>query len=93
MVKTGVHYTIPSPLLETKEWLQTHRGFDFIDPEIGHMGRAAARASIPFGYMHIISDNVVQKYAEDLSNERHQSVIAKRKDLLSKARTLIEAII
>ncbi len=85
--------TLPSTIMETKEWLERHNGaYDFIDPEIGHMGTAAKNAGIRYGYMHIISDNLAQKFPEDLSNERKNSVLAKRGVLLGKIRTIIESI-
>lgn len=92
VLKKGIHYTLPSTLMETKEWLNKVEGFDFVDPEIGHMGSAASRAGIKYGYMHIISDNLANKFSEDLSNERIKNVIDKRKFLLSKIRNIIQSI-
>jgi len=92
IIKKGAHVTMSSVLMETKEWLEQHSEYDFIDPEIGHMGNAANRASIQYGYMHIISDNLVKKFPEDLSNERINSVLMKRKLLLDKIRTTIEMV-
>lgn len=92
IVKKGVHLTMPNVLMETKEWLARHREYDFLDPEIGHMGYAAFKTSIEYGYMHIISDNLAKKYPEDLSNERIGTVLVKRKALLDKIRGIIEMV-
>lgn len=54
---------------------------DFVDPEVGMMAQAAVRSGIRFGYLHIISDNVAEKYLEDLSNERQKSVLEGRSHL------------
>ena len=32
-----------------------------------------------FSYLHIISDNLVEEYDEDLSNERKENILKKRK--------------
>lgn len=92
IVKKGLHLTIPSVLMETREWLASHNEYDFLDPEIGHMGYAATKTSIDYGYMHVISDNLAKKYPEDLSNERMNTVLMKRKALLKKIRGIIEMV-
>lgn len=46
------------------------------------MAKSAKNNNIEFSYMHIISDNLVQKYPEDLSNERKQEILVKRKRLI-----------
>lgn len=82
-IKKGVHYTLPSIIQETKEWVKGNKHYiDFVDPEIGHMARAALENNIGFSYMHIITDNLAKKYNEDLSNERKEEIIAKRKKLI-----------
>ena len=78
----GNHYCLPSVLYETKKWLQSVNGFNFIDPEIGHMARAANESYIQFGYLHIVSDSLVNKHDYDLSNERKEDVIRNRRKLL-----------
>lgn len=45
------------------------------------MAQAGVKSRIRFGYLHIISDNVAEKYEEDLSNERMQSVLSRRSKL------------
>ncbi len=77
----GSHYTLSSVLLETRDWLDENKDYDFVDPEIGHMAKAAKDKKITFSYLHIISDNLSEKYDEDLSNERISSVIEKRKNI------------
>ncbi|KAJ4303842.1 hypothetical protein N0V90_002743 [Kalmusia sp. IMI 367209] len=76
---TGAHVTLGSVLHETRDW---HTGlvdhFDFVDPEIGMMAQAAVRSGVRYGYLHMITDNLGQKYDEDLSNERIESVLRAR---------------
>ena len=86
----GDHYSCPSILFETIEWLDKVRNYCFVDPEIGHMAKAANSESIEFSYLHILSDNLCRKYDEDLSNERSGDTKEKRKKLLEKVRSLIE---
>jgi hypothetical protein len=49
--------------------------------EVGMMGRAARDTGTAFGYLHIISDSVCDKYSEDLSNEREEAVLQGRATL------------
>ncbi|KAM4066492.1 hypothetical protein HRG_000589 [Hirsutella rhossiliensis] len=78
----GNHLTVSSVLHETRDWLAAlPASVDFVDPEIGMMAQAAARSGIRFGYLHIISDNVAEKYEEDLSNERMPNVLSRRSRL------------
>lgn len=91
MVVTGTHVTSPSTLLETEDWLARYRGYAFVDPEIGRMGAAAYRAGIPFGYLHVVSNNLACRYNEDLSNERRPLVLTQRARLLDSAQAIIEA--
>ena len=82
-IKDGIHYTLPSIIQETNDWvIKNKEKVDFVDPEIGHMAKSAKNNNIEFSYMHIISDNLVQKYPEDLSNERKQEILVKRKRLI-----------
>lgn len=75
----GAHVTLGSVLHETKAWhAKLVDTFDFVDPEIGMMAQAAVRSRIRYGYLHMITDNLGQKYAEDLSNERTDSVLRRR---------------
>lgn len=69
----GNHIATSSVLRETHDWLAAlPASVDFVEPEIGMMAQAAVRSGIRFGYLRLISDNVAEKYAEDLSNERMQ---------------------
>lgn len=78
----GTHMTLGSVLHETKGWLaKLPSEVDFVDPEVGMMAQAAVKSGIRFGYLHIISDNVAEKYDEDLSNERMRNVLIRRSDL------------
>lgn len=90
IVKTGTHICVPSVMYETISWVSVAtRGFDFVDPEIGHMAREANRAGIGFSYLHLVSDNVVQPHAENLSNERDSGIIAKREIMKQKIANII----
>ncbi|KAK4218492.1 hypothetical protein QBC37DRAFT_412652 [Rhypophila decipiens] len=78
-VMVGSHVTLGSVLHETKEWHAELAGtVDFVDPEIGKIAQAAVRSGIRFGYLHMITDNLGEKYDEDLSNERTESVLTSR---------------
>lgn len=81
-IRFGVHVTSPSILLEGRDWIDTQDRAVFVDPEIGHMGRAANDAGIEFGYLHVISNNLVREHPADLSNERAADVLRRRADLL-----------
>ncbi|KAK4225185.1 hypothetical protein QBC38DRAFT_483674 [Podospora fimiseda] len=93
-VIVGKHVTLGSVLHETKEWYASHRrdgmDFDFVDPEIGNMAQAAVRSGRRYGYLHLITDNLGQKYDEDLSNERTESVLKGRKRLYEVIRDVME---
>ncbi|MFH8894578.1 hypothetical protein [Streptomyces sp. NPDC017949] len=88
-VRTGVHVTSPSVLLEDRDWLTKHSEHAFVDPEIGPMGAATRRAGIGFGYLHVISNNLARHYPADLSNERHGDVVRRRADLVDRIRRII----
>ena len=82
-IKEGIHFTLPSIIQENKQWVDKMNGkINYVDPEIGHMANSANINNIEFSYLHIISDNLSKKYAEDLSNERKNEIIIKRKKLL-----------
>jgi len=86
----GEHYTIPSVMNETKEWLKNNKNYAFIDNEIGFMAKAAQSEAIQFSYLHIISDNLYGGFQEDLTNERGKAAKEHRTKILQKAKTLIE---
>jgi hypothetical protein len=88
-IRHGVHVTSPSILLEDTRWLAGQAGRLFVDPEIGHMGRAAACAGIEFGFLHVISNNLAAAYPADLSNERLSHVIEHRTRLLDRIHEII----
>lgn len=89
-VAQGVHYTLGSVLDETKDWLLSIRkGHDFVDPEIGHMAKASLEGGTGFGYLHIVSDNLAQKYKHDLSNERLAEVLQGRKRLVLEIQEIL----
>ncbi len=86
----GEHYTIPSVMNETKEWLKKNKDYAFIDNEIGFMAKSAQSESIQFSYLHIISDNLQGGFDEDLTNERSNEAKEHREQILKKAKALIE---
>lgn len=70
-ILTGRHITLPSVLQETVEWVEAHKeSSDFVDPEIGNFAAGVLGSGSHFSYLHLVSDNVSQKYDYDLSNER-----------------------
>lgn len=76
----GKHYNLASVLEETKYWVEdVKEDFQFVDPEIGNMALGAEKSGVMFSYLHIISDNLVEEYDEDLSNERKENILKKRK--------------
>ncbi|KAL2862645.1 uncharacterized protein BJX67DRAFT_385452 [Aspergillus lucknowensis] len=90
MIIQGKHFSLPTVLDESRQWLQDHRGqFDFVDPDIGHMGSAANECGVGYGYLHIISDNLAKKYAYDLSNERLQRVQSDRRRLIAEMKEVL----
>ncbi|KAL4900317.1 hypothetical protein BDW74DRAFT_182864 [Aspergillus multicolor] len=90
MIVQGKHFSLSTVLKESHQWLQEHEGqFDFVDPDIGHMGTAANECGVAYGYLHIISDNLARKYAYDLSNERLQKVRNDRGRLLGEIKEVL----
>ncbi|KAL6239643.1 hypothetical protein BDW75DRAFT_197945 [Aspergillus navahoensis] len=90
LVVRGKHFSLSTVLDESREWLHAHQGqFDFVDPDIGHMGIAAKECGVGYGYLHIISDNLAKKYAYDLSNERLQRVRMDRKRLIREMKEVL----
>lgn len=78
----GIHITSPSILFENKAWLKRlKQRIHFVDPEIGHMGAAAVKNNVEFGYLHIISNNLTTHEYDDLSNERKDNVRIQRLQL------------
>lgn len=93
LIKNGIHYTLPSIIQETKIWVEENKNtIDFVDPEIGHMAMAAHNCGIRFSYLHIVSDNLSKKFDEDLSNERKEEILVKRKKLIKTIGNCIEKI-
>ncbi|KAK4148523.1 hypothetical protein C8A00DRAFT_47631 [Chaetomidium leptoderma] len=86
----GDHITVGSVLHETRDWLTGLPPADFVDSEVGMMAQAAVRSGVDFGYLHIISDNVTEKYEQDLSNERIAGVLARRARLYEVAQDVLE---
>jgi hypothetical protein len=85
----GTHCNCPGVMMETKEWVKRHREYDFVDSEIGQMGKFAVAAKVQFSYLHFVSDNVVKKYDEDLSNERIQMILEKRREVVATMKSIL----
>ena len=76
---TGIHYSLPSVLDETREWFDQHKSnVRFVDPEIGWAAKACQDNGIWFSYLHLVTDNLYGNFLEDLTNERDDKVIEKR---------------
>lgn len=87
----GSHVTLGSVLHETRHWhAELVDEIDFVDPEIGMMAQAAVRSGKRFGYLHMVTDNLGQKYQEDLSNERTESVLRHRAELHQLVQDVME---
>jgi hypothetical protein len=85
------HVTLGSVLHETKDWHEKLvDSISFVDPEIGMMAQAAVRSGIRYGYLHIITDDLGEKYDEDLSNERITSVLEGRRRLQETVQNVIK---
>jgi len=79
---SGKHYTLPSVMQESNKFLHSvENKYSFVDPEIGYFAKEANNLGIQFSQLHIISDNVRRIYEENLSNERKNDIIGKRKSL------------
>ncbi len=89
----GKHYSSPSILLENKIWLDKNGHLDFVDPEIGYFAKGAIETNVNFGYLHIISNNLFKMNNENLSNEREQSILDKRKRLLLEIKKILYEVI
>lgn len=89
-IQTGSNVSVASPLQETSDWLSTWRKrCQWVDCEVSHFALACREHHIPFGYLSIISDNVVKWHKHDLTNERLQIVGERRQALFG----IIESII
>lgn len=81
---TGSHITLGSVLQATRDWHAALPSVvDFVDPEVGMIAQAAVRSGIRFGYLHTISDNVAEKYDEDLSNEKMRNVLLRSQSYMN----------
>ncbi|MFZ1721438.1 MAG: hypothetical protein WAU07_02950, partial [Microgenomates group bacterium] len=89
----GVHFTSPSPVYETSELLTYLGNFDFVDSEIGHFAKSAHKSGMSFGYLHFISNNLTKIYNEDLSNERMESVLQKREQVMKNIQSLLYQVV
>ena len=64
-----------------------------VDPEIGSMALVAQRENVAFGYLHLVSNNLVKKYPSDLGNERLGKSPEERKNAYRElVKILISAI-
>lgn len=91
-IKEGKHITLPSILMETKDWVDQSKDYSFVDPEIGFMAKASLEEDVGFGFLHIISDNLKKEFKEDLSNEREKSVLNKRELIINEIRKALNRV-
>ncbi len=89
----GRHYSLASVLDETKAWFEERvDGYDWVDPEIGHMAKASVDGGTQYGYLHLVSDNLARKYSHDLSNERLKGVVSMRKELMRAIQEVLQRL-
>lgn len=69
------------------------KNWKFIDPEIWNMAKSCKKNWKRFSYLHIISDNVIIPYSENLSNERKTDIIEKRKKLFKQIWQIFRKVI
>jgi hypothetical protein len=80
------HVHLPSTMLETRAWAVKARTVaDVVDPEIGHLGRSALTCGVSFGYLHLVTDNLLEVTGVGLHNERAADVRTKREVLMKRA--------
>ena len=92
-IRHGRHYTLPSVLDETKDWLAERSGdTDWVDPEIGHMAKASLDGNTKFGFLHIISDSLARKYKHDLSSERVEEVLQNRENIVGEIQRVLQEL-
>jgi hypothetical protein len=88
------HITCYSVIEETIHYIHQHKKhWKFIDPEIWNMALACKENWKDFSYLHIISDNVIIPYKENLSNERKSQIVEKRKKLFIQIWEIIQKYI
>lgn len=79
---SGKHYTLPSVMQESNAFVQSVESeYSFVDPEVGYFAQEASNLGIQFSQLHIVSDNVKKIHEENLSNERKNDIVEKRKRL------------
>ncbi|KAH6671518.1 hypothetical protein F5X68DRAFT_215077 [Plectosphaerella plurivora] len=93
-VVDGPIVTVPTSLCETQEWLrQWSTKAHWVDCEVGYMAKAAAELRIPFGFLHVVSDNLHLTDGENLSNEDSPSVLRKRESLYEVMNNILDTLI
>ncbi|KAH7322614.1 hypothetical protein B0I35DRAFT_426139 [Stachybotrys elegans] len=92
-VARGPIVTVPTLLCETRTWLEEWAPPKavWVDCEVAYMAKEAAEAGIDFGYLHIVSDNLLHDDGENLSNEDTDIVIGKRESLYEDVSRIISA--
>lgn len=85
------HVTVDSVVEETVAWFDRYAStHDLVDPEIGHMGRAARDAGANFDYLHLVTDCLATDYGIGLYDERSRRILQHRIKLLRKASNILE---
>jgi hypothetical protein len=65
-------------------------GCSFIEPEVYPMAYYAAKGQMGFGYMNLVSDNLLGKYAHNLTTERLPEVRRAREALFYQIQEIIK---
>lgn len=85
------HITVDSVLEETAGWLKQYATvYDLVDPEIGHMGLVAQKRNAMFDYLHIVTDCLSVDYGAGLYDERMETIVTHRRQLIDRAGTILE---
>ena len=93
-VHKGTHITVPTPLCETKSWLNEWESrCGWVDCEVGHMAQASNESKTAFAYLHIVSDNVVKEHVHNLTNERLEEVIKEREGAFRDIRSILDTVL
>jgi hypothetical protein len=95
-VKEGVHVNTSTPLDNGFPPRRQREGgvvVDWIDCEVGLMARECNRLGLGFGYLHVISDNLVRERECGLWNERAVEVRERREVLLREVSKVLDAYV
>jgi hypothetical protein len=94
-VRAGVHTNTSTPLDNKFPPRRQSHGLtiDWIDCEVGLMARECNRLGMGFGYLHIISDNLVKERIHGLWNERATEVLERRRWLFQDISAILDSYV